>query len=236
MTTHAIEKGAGVHAHLSTAARRHLAWLLGGLAIGFLVPFVFADTLDLPRDLFYAVYVVSVVAFFLLWAKTTGQALGPLFRRRWVLALALGLAAAAVLLVIVLQKDSTARPEGTDLIGAVLWRGVVYGAADGLFLSVFPILVVFAIFEGTRMRRQLTGKIAIGLAALVASMAMTAVYHLGYSDFRSDKLRKPLTGDLVWSVPTLATLNPIGSPIAHAGLHVATVTHSYETDVFLPPH
>jgi hypothetical protein len=61
MTTHAIEKGAGVHAHLSTAARRHLAWLLGGLAIGFLVPFVFADTLDLPRDLFYAVYVVSVV-------------------------------------------------------------------------------------------------------------------------------------------------------------------------------
>jgi len=27
-----------------------------------------------------------------------------------------------------------------------------------------------------------------------------------------------------------------GSPIAHAGLHVAAVTHSYETDLFLPPH
>ena len=33
----------------------------------------------------------------------------------------------------------------------------------------------------------------------------------------------PVTGDLVWSVPTLATLNPIGAPIAHAGLHVAPV-------------
>jgi hypothetical protein len=64
----------------------------------------------------------------------------------------------------------------------------------------------------------------------------TAVYHLGYSDFRGEKLRKPLAGDVIWSVPTLVTLSPLGSPIAHAGLHVAAVVHSYETDVFLPPH
>ena len=51
MTTHVIKRGAGAHAHFSTAARTHLAWLLGGFALGFLVPFVFADTLDLPRDL-----------------------------------------------------------------------------------------------------------------------------------------------------------------------------------------
>jgi hypothetical protein len=40
----------------------------------------------------------------------------------------------------------------------------------------------------------------------------------------------------VWSVPTLATLNPIGAPIAHAGLHVGAVAHCYDTDLFLPPH
>ena len=38
------------------------------------------------------------------------------------------------------------------------------------------------------------------------------------SDFRPDELQKPMTGDLAWSAPTLSTLNPIGSPIAHAGL------------------
>ena len=43
---------------------------------------------------------------------------------------------------------------------------------------------------------------------------MTAVYHAGYSDLRSDTMRRPVTGDLVWSVPTLATLNPIGAPVA----------------------
>ena len=53
---------------------------------------------------------------------------------------------------------------------------------------------------------------------------------------RSEKMQKPLTGDVIWSVPTLLTLNPIGSPIAHAGLHTSAVLHSYETDTFLPPH
>ena len=65
---------------------------------------------------------------------------------------------------------------------------------------------------------------------------MTAVYHLGYRDFRSPMLARPVTADLVWSVPTLATLNPIGAPIAHAAMHVTAVLHASETQVFLPPH
>jgi hypothetical protein len=79
------------------------------------------------------------------------------------------------------------------------------------------------------------GLVAVGADAMVASLAMTAVYHAGYSDFRSDKLRKPVSGDLVWSVPTLATLNPSGAPIAHVGLHVGAVAHNYDTDLFLRP-
>jgi len=47
---------------------------------------------------------------------------------------------------------------------------------------------------------------------------------------------RPVAADLVWSVPTLVTLNPIGAPIAHAGMHVTAVLHSYDTQVFLPPH
>ncbi len=65
---------------------------------------------------------------------------------------------------------------------------------------------------------------------------MTAVYHLGYSDFRSAKVRSPIAGDVAWSMPTLLTLNPIGAPIAHATMHVTAVLHSYNTDLFLPPH
>jgi len=236
MSTHLIGRGEGVRAHLPAEARLQLVWLAGGLALGFLVPFVFAGLLDLPKDVYYGVYAVAVSAFFVVWARTTGLALGAMFRRRWVLALVLGLVAAGVLVLVVLRGDGTPRPEGLELAAAVLWRGVVYGATDGLLLSAFPILAVFAIFAGTKARERPTGRIAIGLAALVASMAMTAVYHVGYSDFRSEKVRQPVAGDVLWSVPTLVTLNPIGAPVAHVGLHVSAVLHSYETDLYLPPH
>ncbi|MGH8869880.1 MAG: hypothetical protein ACRDYU_18025 [Actinomycetes bacterium] len=224
-------------AGLPSAARQHLRWLAAGLALGFTVPFVFADLLDLPRDLYYAIYVASVGGFFAAWVRFTCQPVGAMLRRRWQLAVVLGLLAGGVLSVNVVRTEAeTPGPDGFELAGAVLWRGVVYGVADGLLLSVFPILVVFAAAAGSRLRTHRSGLVVLGAAALVASLAMTAVYHTGYSDFRSQKLAKPVAGDVVWSIPTLVTLNPLGAPIAHAGMHVIAVLHSYETDTFLPPH
>ena len=237
MTTHAVGRRQSGEVRVWHGLSAHWAWLGGGMALAFVVPYVFADVLEIERDLFYGLYAAAVVALFALWSRATGYDLVAAARRRWLAALLLGLAVAGVLVGLVLAtEDATARPGGLELVGAVAWRGIVYGVADGLLLSVFPILVVFAALAGTRLDRSLGGKIAIGAIALVASLAMTGVYHAGYSDFRSEKMRKPLTGDVIWSVPTLVTLNPIGSPIAHAGLHTSAVLHSYETDTFLPPH
>jgi hypothetical protein len=156
--------------------------------------------------------------------------------RRWVLAIVLGLVVAGVMSFVVLRQDATARPSGLTLASAVIWRGVVYGAADGLLLSSFPILAVFAAFTGSPLRSTFSGKIRIGALALLASVVMTGAYHAGYSDFRSGKIANPIAGDAIWSIPTLVTLNPIAAPIAHIGLHVTAVLHSYHTDLFLPPH
>jgi len=236
MSTHALR-----HARAETRVWHglsiHWAWLAGGLVFAFAVPYVLADVLGMNRDLFYGVYAAAVAGLFWLWARSTGYDLVGAVKRRWLAASLLGLLAAAVLAVVVVRtEDATARPEGLDLVGAVAWRGVVYGVADGLLLSVFPILVVFAALAGSRLDRRLAGKVVIGVVALVASLAMTFAYHSGYSDFRSDKMSKPLRGDVIWSAPTLLTLNPIGAPIAHVGLHTSAVLHSYETDTFLPPH
>jgi hypothetical protein len=65
---------------------------------------------------------------------------------------------------------------------------------------------------------------------------MTTVYHLGYSDFRSEKVGKPLIGNAAWSVPTLATANPLGAPLAHVWLHVTAVLRNEDSETFLPPH
>jgi len=235
MSTHAVPPRTAHVARLHVS--RHWAWLVGALLYAFLIPYVFADVIGLPRDLFYGIYALAVVALFALWTWDTGYDLRAAAIRRWPWALGLGLAAGGLLAFVVLKtEDGTAHPGGLVLVAEVGWRGVVYGLADGLLLSAFPILVVFAALAGTRLDQRLRGKIVIGAIALAASLAMTAVYHAGYSDFRSEKVRRPLTGDVIWSVPTLVTLNPIGAPIAHATMHTTAVLHSYETDVYLPPH
>lgn len=217
--------------------RRHFTWLAGAAAGAFLVPFVLADQLGLQRDIYYAAYVTAVVGLFLAWARDTRQPVGEMIARRWRLAVGLGVIFAAVSAFIAIgAEDSSPHPGGIEFVAALFWRGVVYGAADGLLLSAFPILLVFAALRDSRLRRRAGGLVAVGAVAMAASLAMTGVYHAGYSDFRSDKLRKPMTGDLIWSVPTLATLNPIGAPIAHMGLHVGAVVHNSDTDLFLPPH
>lgn len=221
---------------LSAAASQHMRWLVSGFGLGFLVPFVFADLLSLQRDVYYGVYSAFAFGFFALWARSTDQSLRRMIARRWVLAVVLGLVVAGVMALVVLRQDATSRPTGLTLTAAVLWRGVVYGAADGLLLSSFPILAVFASFKGSSLRSNTIGKIKIGALALLASITMTAAYHAGYSDFRSGKVANPIAGDAIWSVPTLVTLNPVAAPIAHVGLHITAVLHSYHTDLFLPPH
>jgi hypothetical protein len=237
VSTHAIggRASGGVHSRLTLAS--HWTWLAIGFVVAFATPFLLTDVLDLNRDVFYGVYALVVAALFTGWARSTGYDLVAAVRRHWLLAVGLGVLCGGLLAVMVVRTESaTVRPGGITLIGAVAWRGVVYGLADGLLLSAFPILAVFAAFADRPLLQRLRGKIAVGAVALLASLALTAVYHAGYSDFRSSKLRKPITGDAIWSIPTLVTLNPIGAPIAHVGLHVSAVLHSYNTDTFLPPH
>ncbi len=237
MTTHAVGRPVRAEVRVWHGLSVHWAWLAAGLALAFAVPFLFADVLEINRDLFYGIYALSVLGLFWAWSRWTEYDLAEAIKRRWIAAVLLGLAVAGILTVMVLRtEDATSRPDGIDLAAALAWRGIIYGVTDGLLLSAFPILVVFAAFAGSRLNERLAGKVVIGVIALAASLTMTAVYHAGYSDFRSDKMQKPLTGDLIWSVPTLVTLNPIGAPIAHAGLHTSAVLHSYDTDTFLPPH
>jgi hypothetical protein len=220
----------------ATASIQQAMWLAGGFVLAFLIPFVFADWLEINRDVYYGIYGAAVISFVAVWAWSTGIPLARLASRRPWLTLALALASSAILVVIVYRTDeATPHPQGLEFVTAIAWRGVFYGAVDGLLLSVFPILAVFAAFEGRRLRGR-GGTVVVALIALVASLAMTAVYHAGYSDFRGEKIRKPLVGDVVWSAPTLLTLNPIGAPVAHVSLHTAAVVHSYETQTFLPPH
>ena len=217
----------------ASSATAQLRFLAGGALLAFALPFVLTDLVTIDRDLYYGIYAGSVFALFALWLRSGGHPVRKVLTRNWRAGLALAVLFGGVMAAVALKESATSRPHGWAFAGALVWRGVVYGLADGVLLSTFPILVVFAAFGARRTKRATVG---IGALALTASLAFTAVYHLGYADFRGSKLRKPVAGDVLWSAPTLLTLNAVGAPLAHAALHVAAVAHAYDTDTFLPPH
>jgi hypothetical protein len=193
--------------------------------------------LGINRDIYYGLYMLVVAALCVAWARRTRVDVRSMVLRRWRWGVGLGVVFGAVLTAMVLRtEDATSHPHGIGFVGAILWRGVLYGVTDGVLLWVFPILIVFAIFRGRPLMRRLGGKAAVGALALAASLAFTAVYHLGYPETAGRSCASRLQGTWCGACRRCSHLSPFGSPIAHAGLHVSAVVHSYGTDTFLPPH
>jgi hypothetical protein len=215
-------------------SRAHLVWIPIGAAVGFLASFLFGDLLSLPADLYYLIYFTLIGAFFWLYARTTDLRASEFTARRIWWGVALGVIVGTLMVQNVLSRPETARFSGTFLAWAVFWRGIVYGAVDGLLLFAFPWLVAWRALGGEG--RPMAGKVAAGVVAWLGILLITTTYHLGYGDFRSRKLLQPNIGSTIGSIPTLVTANPVASPITHVFVHVAAVLHSPHTDLFLPPH
>ena len=212
----------------------HLAWILATAAVGFLTAFVFGDVLALPVDLYYLLYFASVLGFAGYYARRTRLDVKAWCARRLLWGVVLGVVVGAVLMQGVLARPATPGLSGALLLWALLWRGLVYGAVDGVLLFALPWIVTWRAFDaeaGGVARRA----VAAG-AAWAAILAVTTAYHLGYRDFRSSKVVQPNIGSAIASVATIGAANPAASVISHVFLHVTAVLHSPGTDLFLPPH
>jgi hypothetical protein len=196
--------------------------------------YLFADLLRLPAAMHHLVYFVVVCAFVAFYAMRTGLALRATLRRRLALALLLGALGGLVLMQRVLAEPPSAGSQGLAFVWDLLWRGVIYGAMDGVLLSAFPWLVAWRALGGESAppaRQAGISGLALGLALVV-----TSGYHLGYSDFRGPKLLQANIGNAIATLPTLLSRNPLASSLAHVILHVTAVIHAPQSDLFLPPH
>lgn len=210
-----------------------LRWFAAAAVVGFAVPFVASSTLELQHDVYLGIYFVAVLALAAAYVVATGLDVGATVRRHYKLGALLGLLVGVVLVRNVLSEDGTPHPDGAYHVFEIIWRGGIYGAVDALLLTVLPCLVVLRALGGTlgTWRRRLR----YFATSLVLVMTITAVYHLGYSQYREDGVGAPEIGNTIISVPMLLSTNPIGSVVDHAAMHVSAVIHSYETEVRLPP-
>lgn len=210
-----------------------LRWFAAAAVVGFAVPFIGSSTLGLHHDVYLGIYFIVVLALFAAYAYFTRLDVAAAARRNWKLGVALGVVFGFALVRNVLTEDKTPHPSGGYFVFELIWRGGIYGAVDALLLTVLPCLVVFRALGGHlgTWRRRL----AYFGASLALVMTITAVYHLGFAQYREDGVGAPETGNTIISMPMLLSANPLGSIADHAAMHMSAVAHSYETEVRLPP-
>lgn len=210
-----------------------LRWFALAAIVGFSVPYLGSSVLKLQHDVYLGVYFVAVVALVSAYSFVTRLDVRAVVQRNWKLGVVLGAVIGFVLVRNVLSDDATPRPHGSYYVFELIWRGGIYGAIDAVLLTVLPCLVVYRGLGGhlVTWRRR----IAYVAAALALVVTITAVYHLGYAQYRHDGVRQPETGNVLISLPMLLSANPIGSVVDHMAMHVSAVAHTYETHVRLPP-
>jgi hypothetical protein len=215
-------------------AVRHAAWFALVCGVAFLIPYLGVSVLDLQHDVFYLLYFAVTVALVATYARVERVDVAEIFRRRRRWSLLVGAILAGFLIFNVFKTaDPTARPQGAYFAFELLWRGVGYGMIDTLLLTIFPCFVAYELLHGRVA--GLKGKVRLTAVTLPLVLVITATYHWGYPQYRQDGLSRPETGNVLISIPTFATANPIGSAVAHVSQHVTAVTHAYESRIFNPP-
>jgi hypothetical protein len=129
-----------------------LIWL-GALILGaFLVTWICIDLLRFTQTVYISVLAVVTGVFLFAYLSWSNMDWRAFISHQWVWGL-VGAVVAGPLLIMLLAQGAkrshsrvlapTPRPEGLRLVGALLWEGVMYGIAEGLFLSVLPVLVTW---------------------------------------------------------------------------------------------
>lgn len=214
----------------------YLGWVLAAGLLGFAVAAVFSGWLRLSRRLFLASYFLLGGAFlagFFLWSQIDLMAL---FLDNWYWGLLAGTIVAIFLIRNVRSQPASARSTGAELFFDLLWVGLGYGAMDALFLNIMPVLAIWTGFSGIGWTATWVGKIVTGALALLASLLVTLLYHLGYPEFRNRTVLRVLVGNALITMAYVLSSNPLGALVSHITMHVAAVFQGPETVLQLPPH
>jgi hypothetical protein len=204
-------------------------------AYAYLVSYAGSTVLGLTRPGFVLLHVIASGAFVLIYFKWSGASWveTPRILMRGVAA---GLTAAALLTsLLVIGSDAVDATSLEDLALGLLGLGVAYGGVDALLLTVAPMDAV----RSTARASEAAGprrRLATAALALSASAAVTALYHLGFKEFRGPTLALPLVGNTVVSLAYVLSASRAAPLIAHVGLHVAGVLLATGAGGPLPPH
>ena len=214
----------------------NLGWIAAAALLGFAIAAIFAGLLHLPRPIYLIPYVGLTGLFFYAYVRWSGLSVASLIRHHWYW----GIIGAALLGIWtvrnILSQPASPRAEGLPLAFDLAWSGVIYGTVDALLLSVLPVLATWGAFSALGWTGNWPGKILVGSLAVIASLFVTIVYHLGYPECRGPGLFGPIIGNGAMTGGYVLTNNPITAVFSHIAMHVAGVLQGPASIAQLPPH
>lgn len=209
-------------------------WIAGASLLAFAVSAQIAGRFRLRRNIYLLAYVPLTTLYVAWFFSREAIRFRQLLIDNWGWGLLGASVAGAIVIANVLSQASYPRRRGGAFLLDLLWPGLVYGTVDGLLLSVFPVA---AVRSGLSVLSQDGfGALSAGALALIASMAVTFFYHIGYPEFRNRRVLWTMFGNGVMTLAFLLTGSALAALLPHAAMHIAVVCHGRESTGQLPPH
>jgi hypothetical protein len=207
--------------------------------VAFLVSWVLTDLVHLPRAAYLAALMIVTAALmygYLAWSGTDAVAF---LTQHW----GWGLVGAVVSgglgargIAMAANRRGVPHPAHRGFARMsedIAWEGLLYGAAEGVLLSVLPVLAAWQSLNLLGWTDTTAGAIGSGALAVAASLVVIWVHHLGYREFRGTRqIVMPIIGCGVLSLAYMLTFSPIAPVGGHVLGHVGMETRG----VPMPPY
>lgn len=211
-------------------------WIVGAGLWGFSVSAFFSNVLKLSRRVFLIPYVLITAIFLIVFFSKNLTDYSAFFVHNWQGGVITGVIVAIFLVRSVFSQPESQKLKAWELGFDIAWLGLVYGIIDGLFLNIMPVGAIKNAVISIAWSNTIPGRVGVGALALIASLLITLVYHLGYSEFRNKSVKLVLLGNALITLTYIISANPLGAILSHTAMHVAAVIRGPETTIQLPPH
>jgi hypothetical protein len=207
-----------------------LVWLLAVMLTAFLVAWA-ANRLDIKRTPYIGLLALVTAALTVGYITWLDVPAGELLTTHWVWGLLMAPLCAAPLIVGMRKQPAPHPRTGSSLAVAMLWEGVIYGIAEGVLLSVLPVLITWEAVDSLGWSGA-SDAIAKWTLPIVASILVIVIHHLGYWEYRNRMLIPISLGVGLLSLGYLITASPVAPVLGHILGHASGLRRGVE----MPPH
>ena len=162
---------------------------------------------------------ISAIVLLSLYSYLSKIRWGASIKTGWALGIIMGLFFGLAFLSVA----SNSVPEfGSSLLRAYilpnLWPDAIFGIATAALISVFPFIVIWRALAGSNPGNM--RKMAVTVAAICAIGAMSLVNNVGLEG-TSTTAQNNIKKNIIASIPTIISGNPLAAPITTVFLQVS---------------